>query len=250
LGRSPSTPGKAGPRLWEIDALRGMAVVAMVFYHAMWDLSFAGVYPHDVGQGGWRLVARGIAATFLLLVGVSMTLVQARHPAGVPYRRWLERGLKLLGWGLAISLVTWPIFRHQFIAFGVLHFIGTALLLAPLLLRTGPFAAPLGLLLLLGGRLLACCPVGTWWLLPLGLRPEGYISVDYFPLIPWLGVVLLGVALGRLYVAARERGLAVPSPPPSWARPAVFLGRHSLIVYILHQPVIIAILLLLGVRFF
>ncbi|MFS8542500.1 MAG: DUF1624 domain-containing protein, partial [Limnochordales bacterium] len=89
MGRSPSTPGKAGPRLWEIDALRGMAVVAMVFYHAMWDLSFAGVYPHDVGQGGWRLVARGIAATFLLLVGVSMTLRQARTPRGVPARGWL-----------------------------------------------------------------------------------------------------------------------------------------------------------------
>src|SRR5690606_13230351 len=154
-GRSAQTPvsgppaaAKEWPRLWEIDALRGLAVVAMVIYHAMWDLMFTGLYAGDVTSGGWRLFARTTATTFFLLVGVSMTLLTARHPQGVPYRRWAQRGLKLLAWGMVISLITWPLFGRQFIAYGVLHFIGTALLLAPLLLRWRTWAVPLAVVLI------------------------------------------------------------------------------------------------------
>lgn len=238
-------------RLWPIDAIRGLAVAGMVFYHLMWDLYFVGIYPGDVTQGGWRVFARFIATTFLVLVGFNISLLNRRTPGGVPYRRWLERGLKVLGWGMVISLVTWPIFGRQFIAYGVLHFIGTALLLAPLLLKVEGFAVPLGLAFLAGGRLLGTRYVDTVWLLPLGLRPWQYTSVDYFPLIPWLGVVLLGVGLGPLLVPrlGTRPGPEAPAPTPRWARPAVFLGRHSLVIYILHQPVIIAVLMLSGVRF-
>lgn len=241
---------KALDRLWPIDALRGFAVLGMVFYHAMWDLSFVGVYPGDVTLGGWRIFARSVASTFLLLVGFNLILLAARTPPAVARRRWLERGLKLLGWGIVISLITWPLFGPQFIAYGVLHFIGTVLLLAPAILRLQRFSIPLAAVFLLGGPVLANRPVDTVWLLPLGLRPPHYVSVDYFPIFPWLGVVLLGVGLGRAYLTYRANTLPAPSAAPAWARPAVFLGRHSLTVYILHQPVIIAILLLLGVRFF
>jgi len=256
-GRSAQTPvsgppaaAKEWPRLWEIDALRGLAVVAMVIYHAMWDLMFTGLYAGDVTSGGWRLFARTTATTFFLLVGVSMTLLTARHPQGVPYRRWAQRGLKLLAWGMVISLITWPLFGRQFIAYGVLHFIGTALLLAPLLLRWRTWAVPLAVVLIGIGLVLVEYRFDTLWLLPLGVRPAHYLSVDYFPLLPWLGVILLGVWLGPLYLEARTHRFPLPRETPLWARPAVFLGRHSLIIYLLHQPLIIAVLLLLGVRFF
>src|SRR5690606_24089212 len=93
-------------RLWQIDAVRGMAGVCMVFYHFMWDMMFFGLYPHDVTSGGWRLFARSVAITFLVLVGVSMVLTAQRKRPAERNRQWLERGAKVFGWGLLISVVT------------------------------------------------------------------------------------------------------------------------------------------------
>ncbi|HEY8416662.1 MAG TPA: heparan-alpha-glucosaminide N-acetyltransferase, partial [Limnochordales bacterium] len=220
---------RPGARLWELDALRGAAVVAMVFYHGMWDLSFAGVYRGSLDAIGWVLFARSIALTFVVLVGVSMTLRQARTPRGVPARGWLERGVKVLAWGMVLSLVTWPIFGSAFIAYGVLHFIGTALLLAPLILRYRRYALPAAAVLFALDPLMDRYHPDTLWFLPLGLYPTTYRTIDYFPLVPWLGFVLLGVWAGPKYLAARERLASWPDQAPRWLNPLVFLGRHALL---------------------
>ncbi|MBO8141232.1 MAG: DUF1624 domain-containing protein [Firmicutes bacterium] len=252
-GALPPAPAQSASRLWEVDTLRGLAVVMMVFYHLMWDLSYFGIYPAPVTRGGWLLFARATASLFLLLVGVSMTLAEARaQEAGAkaaPLRQWYGRGLKLLGWGMVISLITWPVLGRQFIAFGVLHLIGTALLLAPLLLRFRRYALALGGALLALGLTIRQLEASTAWLLPLGIRPPGYVSVDYFPLVPWLGFVVLGIALGRSYLYRRSRKPAGPSRCPVLLRPLSFLGRHSLLIYLTHQPVLFAGFFLLGFRF-
>jgi len=240
---------KSRARFWELDALRGAAVVAMVFYHGMWDLAYTGVYRGDLGSLWWHVFARSIATTFLWLVGMGIVLRADRTPHGVPPQAWLERGVKLLAWGIAISLVTRPIFGSPVIAYGVLHFIGTALILAPLILRCRRWALPAGLVLLALDPLVARLHPDTYWLLPLGLHPRAYFYVDYFPIVPWLGVVLLGVWAGPKYLALRERLVSWPPRAPRWLRPLVFLGRHALIVYLIHQPLLVALLTLFGVRF-
>ena len=125
----PLVSGKE--RLWPVDGLRGVAVAAMVAYHFLWDLSFFGLYPADVTQGAWRWFAGVVAGTFLLLVGISMSLAAARRPPTACAWQWQVRGLKLWGWAVIISLVTRWAVGEQFVRFGILHRIGTALLLAP-----------------------------------------------------------------------------------------------------------------------
>ena len=85
------------------------------------------------------------------------------------------------------------------------------------------------------------------WLLPLGVVPEGIFMPDYRPLLPWFGVVLLGVFAGNLFYGTGKRtaGLAGRMPPP--ARPLTFLGRHSLFIYLVHQPILVGLLAVLGI---
>ena len=123
---------------------RGMAVVCMVFYHFMWDMMFFGLYPHDVTSGGWRLFARSVTITFLVLVGVSMVLTAQRKRPAERNRQWLERGAKVFGWGLLISVVARIFLGEAFVLYGILHLIGTAFLLAPLLWRIRRWTPLLG----------------------------------------------------------------------------------------------------------
>lgn len=236
-------------RLWPIDFVRGLAVVGMVFYHFMWDMMFFGLYPHNVTDGGWRVFARVVATTFVVLVGVSMVLTAQRKAGAQRDRQWVERGVKVLGWGLVISLVTRLALGEAFILYGILHLVGTTFLLAPLLWRLRRLAPPLGVAFIALG---ACLDARAGqldelvpWFIPFGVRPALYPAVDYFPLFPWLGVVLLGMACGPWLIPPAAR-LARRQPAPALATPIAFIGRHSLLIYILHQPVILAGFLVMG----
>lgn len=233
-------------RLWPVDALRGAAVAGMVAYHFLWDLSFFGLYPADVTQGAWQVFARAGASLFLLLVGLSINLAAARWPPEACGREWRSRGLKLWGWALAITLVTRWALGDQFVRFGVLHLIGTALLLAPLLWRWRRLSGALGVALVAGALAAHRFTVATSWLIPVGITPPGFQTVDYFPVLPWLGVVAIGIHVGQRLEALWQRraqgrpaALLLPSPP-AWLRPFCWLGRHALAVYLVHQPVLLA----------
>lgn len=83
---------------------------------------------------------------------------------------------------------------------------------------------------------------GPWWLLPFGIYPAGFTSVDYTPLFPWFGVVLIGIGIGNFLYTGGVRQFAVPRLPDLFSAPLAFLGRHSLLIYLVHQPVIIILL--------
>src|SRR5690606_2738746 len=107
------------PRLEAIDVARGLALVAMAIYHFAWDLEFFGYVPHAMtAQGGWKLLARCIASSFLFLVGVSLFLGHAR---GIRWRPFLRRLAMVAGAAAAISLVTWLAVPGGLIFFGILH---------------------------------------------------------------------------------------------------------------------------------
>ena len=237
---------KRSPRLWEVDSARGIAVLAMIFFHFMWDLQFFGLTSVDVFSPAWQTFARSIGTTFMFVMGVSLTLdaVRFKDNASGIWRRNLRRGLTIFGAGMLVTLATFIIVSDEFVRFGILHLAGASIILAmPFVNRRIRYALIAGVVLIalgfLFGRLSAPYP----WLIPLGIREAGVNMVDYYPLVPWFGVVLLGLAFGAYTFPQKQRRFAVPD----WgntapARFLQFIGRHSLAIYLLHQPILIALI--------
>jgi uncharacterized membrane protein len=232
-------------RLWEIDALRGVAVVLMVFFHLMWDLAYVGLSSVDVFARPWQIFARSIGTLFILLMGLSLQLVATRLADAKVLRRYvLRRGGLIFGLGMLISLGTYLLLGAEYVRFGILHLLGAGLVLA------APFAfAPFGVTVGVGMLLIV---IGAWfnalavpfpWLIWLGLPQLGVGMVDYYPLLPWAGVALLGVALGQAWYPQGRRRFRLPNLAEV---PVVhglgWLGRHSLGIYLLHQPLILGVL--------
>ncbi|MEW6219416.1 MAG: heparan-alpha-glucosaminide N-acetyltransferase [Thermodesulfobacteriota bacterium] len=233
-------------RLWAVDAVRGLAVLVMLAANTRFDLGLFHCLP-PVQAGPWWWLARATACLFLLVAGVSLALSRRRAAAQAQgFAHYRRRGLRLLAWAILVSLATRLALGDLYVRFGALHLIGLGVILCyPLLGRT---RAPLFAALAAGG-------LGPWlggqevagpWLLPLGVRYPGFASVDYQPILPWLAPMLAGLAAGNL-VAARAPGLLQPGPAPFWGRPLAWLGRHSLVIYLGHQPALLGLFLLAGV---
>ena len=239
-------------RFWEVDFLRGVAIVLMVLYHLVFDLNYFAVYGIDVSSGIWLAEARVAASLFLLLVGLSFTLSHSRAQLlGQEDRfrlRLLKRSAWILSLALGVTLVTYLFIGKGFIVFGVLHFIGLSLLLAYPFLRLQSANIIFGLLFIIFGIYLQSISVGFPWLLWLGLAPHDFYSVDYFPVFPWFGVILIGLGLGSQLYPGYRRKMDLPDLSRSpFVRALAFLGRNSLAIYLAHQPIIIAIMHLAGV---
>jgi uncharacterized membrane protein len=239
-------------RLWEIDALRGVAVVAMVLYHFSYDLAYFGHFDVRFFRSGIGLdMGRMIGGSFIFLAGLSLTLsyrraAVSRAPARRPFRKYLLRGGRIFSYGMAITLLTLIFLPNEPIVFGILHLIGASIILAyPFLNLKLPNVA-LGLVCIAAGLLLRGLDVETPWLVWLGTDPT-FFMLDYWPILPWFGVMLLGVAVGNTLYGGRVKRTDRPSSRPPAARPLTFLGRHSLPVYLVHQPILLAALVLLGV---
>jgi uncharacterized membrane protein len=239
-------------RFWEVDFLRGMAIVLMVLFHLAFDLNYFGIRELEVASGFWFFLARFTALLFLLLVGVSLTLSHSWARLLGQEDRFrlslMKRSLWIFGLAMGVTLVTYFFIREGFIVFGVLHLIGVSLLLAYPFLRLNGANFVFGLLFILFGLSLQNLPVDYPWLLWLGLAPAGFYSVDYFPLFPWFGVILLGVAFGDLFYQGYRRRVPLPDLTGSClVRGLAFLGRNSLVIYLVHQPVLIGLMYLVGV---
>jgi uncharacterized membrane protein len=252
-------------RIWELDFIRGFCVTMMILDHLLFDLGF--VFLHqwfgDADTGGliyslchfaryvyWdhplRLIIRTlILAGFIGSCGISCSLSRSN----------LKRGLKLLFVALALSAITAILdmiidSQRFFISFGILHMLAISILVYAGLRRFGMLPALiLGAAIVLAGWLIQpeLANSDSVVLFILGLSDNGF-SADYFPLIPYLGWFLLGGALGgRLY---KEKRSFFPNKGQSRAiRPFLWLGRHALLIYVLHQPVIYGFLLILGMIF-
>ena len=234
--------------------LRGISIILVVFYHFVWDIGYFGLYPVDALSPAWRAFARSIGTTFIFLLGLSLTLSYNRYPQrhrqAAPFSKYLGRGAKIFALGLVITGVTYFAIGRGFVIFGILHLLGRAVILAYPFLRLNKWFSLGASLLLIGlGVYLSTLSVSFPWLIWLGIKQQGRSMVDYYPLLPWFGVMLLGIFAGRsLYPQGRSR-LALPdlSTAPL-IRELRLLGQHSLSIYLLHQPILIATLIGLGLR--
>lgn len=236
-------------RLWEIDSLRGIAIILMVVSNFVTDVAYFGVFEVNAYSGFWLYFARLVVSMFILLAGISLTLSYSRirnKKPGEIHKKYLLRGSKIFGLGLVITAVTWVFIRHDFVLFGILHLIGFSIIAGHFLLRKRCLNLFLGVSFILAGILLQAMNFNFAWLVWLGLRPENYYTVDYVPVLPWFGLFLIGMFLGStLYPAGKRRfGLRDFSESPL-SISLRFLGRNSLKIYFIHQPILILILWLL-----
>ncbi len=143
-----------------------------------------------------------------------------------------------------VSLVTWIALGDQWVRFGVLHCIAVGMLVGPLLLRLRWWNVPLGVAVIAAGIWIDQGPrTGSSALHVLGVQRQGATPVDWYPLMPWLGVMMLGLAAGSaLYPAGRRGPWARRLPQPRAARALGAPGRHSLPIYLAHQPVLIPLI--------
>lgn len=246
-----------------LDILRGLCLLSMIGYHAAYDVvHIAGVplpWLHDTPGDVWQ---QSICWTFILLSGLCWNL--SRHP--------LKHGLILTGCGAAITLITYLVMPTELIQYGVLTLLGlSSLLLIPLrklLRKTGipAWAGALGAFLLFlllkgvprgylgfgGGKLFELPALLYRSDVPalLGFHSAGFFSADYFPLIPWFFLYLTGYFLWGMLSSSERVEALLQGPKHSalraCARPIAFLGRHSLLIYLVHQPALLGIFLLLS----
>lgn len=233
--------GATLPRIGLLDSLRGAALLAMASYHLTWDLEFFGYLdPGTATEGFFRLYARGIASSFLFLVGISLVLA---HGKGIRWPAFRRRFAMVLGSALAISLATYLATPEGWIFFGILHciavgsLIGLAFLRLPVAVTLVVAAAAIALPNLYRSSLFD--PI---WLAWIGLPLNPPRSNDFVPLLPWIGPILLGIAATRI---AGTAGLLQP-PARLPAGPALLrlAGRNSLVFYLLHQPLLIGLVYL------
>lgn len=231
------------PRIPLIDQLRGVALIAMAIYHFTWDLGFFGyIAPETATTGGWRIFARVIAGSFLFLVGFSLVL---GHQKGFHLRPFLIRLAKIGGAALVITVATWFAFRETFIFFGILHAIAAASIVGLLFLRLPVIVTLLAAAAAVAAPLYLRAPLfdhpALWWV---GLSVDIPRSNDYVPLLPWLAPVLLGIASSKLFVAStlpeRLAGFGNRTKV-RWKTLLEAAGRHSLAIYLIHQPLLIAL---------
>lgn len=232
-------------RFAEIDATRGIAILMMIVFHTVFDISFFGIAPVNVANGFWRYFAMTTASLFLLVVGISLVVSHdraSRNLAGFALtRKFLNRGCGIFALGLLATLATWWYLREGFIIFGILHLIGVSVILSVPFFRFGKYNIVPGLLVIAGGFFVGNMS-GPIWLLPLGIMPASFTSVDYTPLFPWFGMVLIGMGIGGILYSGGIRHFPLPQFPETITRPLAFLGRYSLVIYLVHQPVIILLL--------
>ncbi len=198
------------------DTLRGLAVLGMIVFHVFFILNYFGLATYDTSSGIWLVLGQFVRVTFIGLVGVSLYLSDA------PYRKHFFRGLKILFCALLVTLVTYFFAHSEFVRFGILHLIGIGVLLLAPFSNSRNISLVLGILSLLLTYLLPNFPY-----LP---------GLDYFPIFPWISIIFFGIFLGPFF---RKINFKIPA--------VNFLGRHSLLIYMIHIPIIIGTLIIFGI---
>jgi len=228
-----------------LDLARGFAILLMFIYHFSYDLDYFGFIDQNFAHDEfWKNFRSLIVTLFLTIMGMSLYLASYR---GLRKKRFRQRLLLLLFYAALVSISSWIMYPKAMIFFGILHFIAVASVLGLAFVRLGVINLLLGLCLIIMAQTLHHSLFDHAYLQWFGLTTKLPVTVDYVPLLPWFGVVLIGIYLGQL-LSQRPAG----SFFPRWknTHPATQLlalgGRHSLHIYMLHQPLFLGILYIIN----
>ena len=230
-------------RIWELDALRGLCVLGMVAVHLVYDLVYLYRLVDWEYTPAFAFVQQWGGVLFLLISGICVTL--GRHH--------IKRGLIVFACGMLCTAATAGMYVLKLadvslvIYFGVLHCLGVCMLLWQIVKKLPAWAlGVLGLALSAAGLWLMKGPVVDFpWLIPLGLKMQGFQSSDYFPLLPNFGFFLLGAALGKTVYASGQSLLPNVRETNPILRFLRGCGTRSLWIYLLHQPILSGLMYLI-----
>ncbi len=224
-------------RIWELDFLRGLALILMIWFHILYDLNAFYNFKFNLDSGIYYMIGKSSAILFIILSGISSNLSKSN----------VKRGFVVLVCAILITVVTYIISPDLVIVFGILHFFGISMIISGVFKKFNKyFLIVSGIVIVLASLYFLPCikPSGNA-LFPLGIVNDKFRSSDYYPLLPWFGVFLFGIALGKIFYKKKESVLKLKY----LNTPLNILGRHTLIVYMLHQPVIAASLYVINYFF-
>lgn len=228
-------------RIWELDAFRGFCILCVVVVHTIYDLrSFAGISMNIPAFFEFIMQYGGVV--FVILSGICANLGRSSF----------RRGLIVLGFGMVISLVTYAMIqmgmvgKNSSIWFGVLHLLGVSMMLYPLFRKLPDWSLlVLAVAIIVTGYAILDVRVESTYLFPLGLRYDGFSAGDYFPMCPHFGWFLLGGYLGKTLYKSKKTLLPKVPADLGVVKFFGFCGRHSLWIYLLHQPVVFGLVSLI-----
>jgi len=253
LGKIPAGTPAANRRVHFVDEMRGLMIILVVSYHALYDLVLFSVVPDYAIFNPWTNAVRDVMVAVLVLIsGISCLYSRSNF----------RRGLKTFAFGMIITAVTRLIIPGQLILFGILHFFGTAMMLfaliRPLAERIPAFwGTAVSVLLAVITRELYSGYIGFFgaarmrlpeiffekpWLFPLGFPNYAIFSADYYPLMPWFFIFMAGSFLGRYIKSGKVPEYFYRQRAPLLS----VIGRHTMLIYLLHQPIIYAAVWLLS----
>jgi len=240
-------------RFIELDFLRGLAIILMIFGHILWDLNHYKIMPmNNILYSGLQSF---VPPLFFLLVGMCLIIskkkVEAKNMDNENefYKHLIIRGLKILGLGMVITAISLVVFPGKPVVFGVLHCIGLSVIISAPFLKYRNYNILFAVSILFGGLILSQISFENPSIFHLifGLHPQNIWSytVDYFPLVPWFGIALTGIVIGDWLYCGEKRMFKIPDLSEykpakifSWA------GQHSLSLYLIHQPLIAGTIIL------
>ncbi len=225
-----------------LDALRGFAIVWMALFHFAFDLNTFGLLvprQNFYADPFWTVQRTCIVSLFLFCAGLGQA---AALQTGQGWPRFWRRWAQIAGCAVLVSLGSAWMFPRSWISFGVLHGIAVMLVVVRLAAPLGRWLWPLGALAIVLPFVAQHPFFDSRWTNWVGLVTRKPVTEDYAPVLPWLGVVLWGLAAGRWVLANRRGWLA--GALPAVAAPLAVLGRWSLSFYMVHQPVLIGALML------
>jgi uncharacterized membrane protein len=236
-------------RFYEIDIWRSVAIISMVIFHVFYGMDFFKLEEYEMSKGLWDVFGNLIRWSFLLLVGIGMQLSYQRYLSkGKKMHDFLlgnlKRGLNVFLCGALISFGSYLVMPSIFVRFGILHLIGTSIILLAPFVRFPKVSALLGLAILLSKTYVHSFTSSIKFLAIFGIYDETFATLDYFPIIPWLAFPALGIFLGSLMFKNYQRTYPFPEAilENTFAKTLIWIGKRSLLIYVIHIPILFFIL--------
>ena len=228
-----------------LDVSRGFAIFLMFIYHFSYDLNYFGfIQQHFTQDPFWINFRIVIVTLFLLVMGISLYLASYQ---GLRKKRFQQRLWLLIFYSTLVSISSWGMYPQAMIFFGILHFITVASVLGLLFIRLGLFNLIFGLSLIVVSQTVSHTFFDQSYMQWFGLMTKLPIAVDYVPVLPWFGVVLIGIYLGqRLSKLDNNHFIVRWQVSNAFSRLLALGGRYSLHIYMLHQPLFLGILYIIS----